>query len=278
MRRIAVGARPPGPDPILLSALRLRDFRNYATLDFAPEPGLNVFAGPNAQGKSNLLEAIAMLATGKSFRAHRETELIRIGTERAEIGGEARMAAGGVRLRCSIATTPAGARKSFDVNGASVGFARFLGKARVVTFVPADLALVAGSPATRRTFLNNALAQFRRPLPRARALRQDRTAKARCARHDRTRARTLARLHDALVAPGAALITAREEFVGALAAPPASLRALARHARRPDVATPRTCPAAAMRRRRWLQRWPRTSRSSCGGARPSSDRTAMTCS
>ncbi|HTD33079.1 MAG TPA: AAA family ATPase, partial [Candidatus Elarobacter sp.] len=81
-----------------LERVRLADFRNYASLDFTPARGLNVFVGPNAQGKSNLLEALAMLATGKSFRAHRESELIRSGTERAEIAGEARIAAGEIRL------------------------------------------------------------------------------------------------------------------------------------------------------------------------------------
>ncbi len=195
------------------------DFRNYAALDFAPAPGLNVFVGPNAQGKSNLLEAIAMLATGKSFRAHRESELIRSGTMRAEIGGDARVPAGAVRLRCTIAQTPAGARKSFDVNGASVGFARFLGKARVVTFTPADLALVSGGPALRRTFLNNALAQlsptYYRELARYTKIVQQKAALLRGAvEPDRE---LLLAYNDALVAPGAALIAARRDFVAAMA-------------------------------------------------------------
>jgi len=70
---------------VLLEQLVVTDFRNYAALDFTPARGLNVFVGPNAQGKSNLLEAIAMLATGKSFRATRETETIRAGATHAEI-------------------------------------------------------------------------------------------------------------------------------------------------------------------------------------------------
>ncbi|HEV2642102.1 MAG TPA: AAA family ATPase, partial [Candidatus Elarobacter sp.] len=86
-----------------LERVRLANFRNYESLDYSPAPGLNVFVGPNAQGKSNLLEALAMLATGKSFRAHRESELIRSGSERAEIGGEEHIAAGEIRLRCTIA-------------------------------------------------------------------------------------------------------------------------------------------------------------------------------
>jgi DNA replication and repair protein RecF len=227
MRRTAAGVRPQGPDPILLTALRLQDFRNYATLDFAPAPGLNVFAGPNAQGKSNVLEAIAMLATGKSFRAHRESELIRTGASRAEIAGDARIAAGGVRLRCSIATTPAGTRKSFDLNGASVGFARFLGKARVVTFVPADLALVSGGPAIRRTFLNNALAQisptYYRELARYGKIVQQKAALLRGAIAPERE--LLLAYNDALVGPGSALIAARREFVAELSAAAAAVYA-----------------------------------------------------
>ena len=48
--------------------IALSNFRNYERLELEPRRGLNVFVGPNAQGKSNLLEAIAMLGTGKSFR------------------------------------------------------------------------------------------------------------------------------------------------------------------------------------------------------------------
>ncbi len=203
---------------MLLTALRLADFRNYAALDFTPAPGLNVFVGDNAQGKSNILEAIAMLATGKSFRARRESELIRTGTSRAAIAGDARIAAGAVRLHCSIATTAGATRKAFDVNGASVGFARFLGRARVVTFVPADLHLVSGGPAGRRTFLNNALAQlspaYYRALARYAKIVQQKAALLRGAiAPDRD---LLLAYNDELVEPAAALIAMRAAFVDAL--------------------------------------------------------------
>lgn len=205
---------------MLLTALRLADFRNYRALDFAPAAGLNVFVGPNAQGKSNLLEAIAMLATGKSFRAHRESELIREGAQRAEIAGEARIAAGAIFLRASIARAGSGARKTFDVNGSPVGFARFLGRARVVTFVPADLQLIAGGPALRRAFLNGALAQlsptYYRDLARYGKIVQQKAALLRGAiAPDRD---LLLAYNDELLAPGAALIAARAAFVDELAA------------------------------------------------------------
>jgi DNA replication and repair protein RecF len=204
---------------VLLTALRLADFRNYTALDFSPAPGLNVFAGPNAQGKSNLLEAIAMLATGKSFRARRESELIREGTARAEIAGEARIPAGTVFLHASIARSGAGARKTFDVNGSPVGFARFLGRARVVTFVPADLQLIAGGPALRRAFLNGALAQlapaYYRDLARYTKIVQQKAALLRGAiAPDRD---LLLAYNDELLAPGAGLIAARAAFVDELA-------------------------------------------------------------
>ncbi len=210
-----------------LERVRLADFRNYASLDFAPRPGLNVFVGPNAQGKSNLLEALALLATGKSFRAHRESELIRAGRERADVAGEARIAAGAIGLRCGIAHTPAGTRKTFEVNGGAVGFARFLGRTRVVTFVPADLQLVGGGPALRRAFLNGALAQlsptyYRELALYAKVVQQKAALLRGLVAPDRD---LLLAYNDELVRPASALIAARRAFVAELAAATAAVYA-----------------------------------------------------
>jgi DNA replication and repair protein RecF len=210
-----------------IERLRLADFRNYESLDYEPQPGLNVLVGPNAQGKSNLLEALAMLATGKSFRAHRESELVREGTERAQIAGEARIAAGAISVRCTIAKTPAGTRKTFEVNGGAVGFARFLGRTRVVTFVPADLQLVGGGPALRRAFLNGALAQlsptYYRDLALYGKIVQQKSALLRgLVAPDRD---LLLAYNDELVAPATALIAARRAFVAELAAATAAIYA-----------------------------------------------------
>ena len=70
-----------------LNSLQLRCFRNYeqAELEFAP--GVNLIVGDNAQGKTNLLEAIAYLGAGKSFRAQKTAELIRFGADFGEIAG-----------------------------------------------------------------------------------------------------------------------------------------------------------------------------------------------
>ncbi len=144
---------------MILEHLNLSNVRNYVTLDFSPEPGLNVLTGPNAQGKSNLLEAIALLGTGKSFRTSRESEIVRSGLPVAALSGEARVAAGTIRLACTLTLGGGALRKLYAVNGRSVRYATYLGRMRVVTFVPAHLELVSGPPRARRSLVNAALAQ-----------------------------------------------------------------------------------------------------------------------
>jgi DNA replication and repair protein RecF len=146
---------------LLLEQLTLQDVRNYAALEFEPHAGLNVFVGANAQGKSNLLEAIAMLGTGRSFRTSRDREVIREGAQAAIIAGRAHTRAGSMLLACTVAREAAKTRKRYTVNGASVRYAGYLGRARVVTFVPHDLELIVGAPGRRRALLNAALSQER---------------------------------------------------------------------------------------------------------------------
>jgi DNA replication and repair protein RecF len=142
-----------------LIRLALANVRNYAALEFFPERGLNVLVGANAQGKSNLLEAIALLGTGKSFRTAREVEIVRAGMPSATVAGTASTAAGDVRLTCTLGAAGSGVRKRYAINGRPVRYASYLGRTRIVTFTPADLQLVAGPPSLRRTLLNAALAQ-----------------------------------------------------------------------------------------------------------------------
>ena len=144
---------------MLLRHLALSNFRNYPQLDLQPATGLNVYVGANAQGKSNLLEGIAMLGTGKSFRTSRDGDTVRNGMELAVVRGEATLRTGQVELVCAIEKSGRGTRKSYTVNGGAVRYAAYLGKIRVVTFVPADLQLAAGTPGVRRAFLNVALSQ-----------------------------------------------------------------------------------------------------------------------
>ena len=70
-----------------LTEIELRDFRNYAHVKLEFDPGVNLIVGDNAQGKTNLLEAVSYLGSGKSFRAMKTSEMIRFGAEFADISG-----------------------------------------------------------------------------------------------------------------------------------------------------------------------------------------------
>ncbi|HTX59999.1 MAG TPA: DNA replication/repair protein RecF [Verrucomicrobiae bacterium] len=204
---------------MVLQRLALSNFRNYAQLDLDPAPGLNVFVGANAQGKSNLLEAIAMLGTGKSFRTNRDTELVRDGIELAVVGGDAQVRAGIVHLGCSIALSGGRTRKIYTLNGQNVRYARFLGSIRVVTFVPSDLQLVSGAPALRRALVNVALAQddrrYYHELARyGKALQQKNAMLRGTVAFD---PELLAIYNDTLISAGTPLILARDLFVRELA-------------------------------------------------------------
>jgi DNA replication and repair protein RecF len=204
---------------MLLQRVALSNFRNYAQLDLEPAPGLNVFIGANAQGKSNLLEAIALLGTGKSFRTNRDADLIREGLELAVIAGDAEIRAGMVHLGCTIGKTERSTRKKYTINGRSVRYARFLGTIRVVTFVPSDLQLVSGPPSLRRAFVNVALAQEDRKyyyeLARYQKALQQKSAMLRGAV---TFDEELVAIYDqTLVESGTALMLARDHFIRELA-------------------------------------------------------------
>lgn len=203
---------------MILAHLALSNVRNYQTLDLDPEPGLNLFIGANAQGKSNLLEALSMLGTGKSFRAARDREIVREGLELAVMRGIASTRSGLVELACSIAQTERGSRKTYTINGHAVRYARYLGTLRVVTFVPSDLQLVAGPPSLRRGFLNAALAQDRSDYYRA--LAEYRTALAQknaVLRAESVDTELLAIYEEQLIESGTAIVLARDRFVRELA-------------------------------------------------------------
>lgn len=203
---------------MLLARLTLADFRNYDQLDLAPFAGLNVFVGANAQGKSNLLEGIAMLGTGKSFRTSHESDTVAMGCDRATLHGEAVLRAGSVELACSIERSGRGTRKTYTVNGANVRYAGYIGRMRVVTFVPADLSLAGGTPAARRAFINIALSQsdprYYHALARYRKVVQQKNALLRGAIEPDPE--LLETYNRSMVEAGTEIVLARAELVGAL--------------------------------------------------------------
>lgn len=142
-----------------LISLGLRNYRNYERLDLEPAPGLNLFLGANGQGKTNLLESIAVLALSSSPRAHSDSELV------GPLGPEARVSAVvevGQRqheIEIEVHVTAAGARRRIRVNGAARRALELPGLFGAVLFWPDDLALVKSGPENRRRLLNQLLVQ-----------------------------------------------------------------------------------------------------------------------
>jgi DNA replication and repair protein RecF len=152
---------------VRLRRLRLSNHRNYAHLDLAPGPGVNVFIGANGQGKTNLLEAVAMLALSASPRARREVELV--GPMAAQARIEAEVESGGVTVELTISLNVDGerARRVIEVNGARRRAFDLPGHFRVTLFWPDDLGLVKAGPDQRRRFLNQMLVQVQPGYARA---------------------------------------------------------------------------------------------------------------
>jgi len=162
-----------------LSHLSLNDFRNYRQLDLSLGPGLFLFSGENAQGKTNLLEAVSMLATSTSFHAANDREVVNwhardhLARMHATIKrhdddvqiemvifdptppdmGNSAHAPGSVELP---ATTQ---RKRMKVNSVPKKAMDLIGQMKVVLFAPTDLHLVDGPPDERRRFLDRAICQ-----------------------------------------------------------------------------------------------------------------------
>lgn len=156
-----------------ISKVRLTGFRNFGNVLFAFSPKTTVVVGPNATGKTNILEALFFLATGKSFRAKVEEEVINYKKDLARIKGlvgeiklEIVLTRGYIEVGDSGKTDKV-TRKRLMVNGVSRRLIDFAGKFRVVLFGPQDLDLVTESPSIRRNFLDTVLSQVDREYRRA---------------------------------------------------------------------------------------------------------------
>ena len=134
-------------------------FRSYVHGEAEFHPGVNVVAGENAQGKTNLLEAVAYLSSASSHRARYDRELIRHGTDHAFVKGD--ISARGRRLVLE-ADLHRGQRRQLRCNGVKLKTAGELcGLLRTVLFCPEDLYLIREGAAVRRRFLDTALCQLR---------------------------------------------------------------------------------------------------------------------
>lgn len=139
-----------------IDKLKIKNFRNISKIEIEPTGGLNIFTGANGQGKTNLLEAIFVLATGSSFRRGYDINLTQYKTEGYALG--ARHSLDG-RDICTELLYSVNFDKRYLINKKRSRH-NHKDRIRVVIFTPDDLLLIKGSPSKRRAFLDFALKQI----------------------------------------------------------------------------------------------------------------------
>jgi DNA replication and repair protein RecF len=149
-----------------ISQLSLTNYRNYSRLTVDLPPGPILLRGDNANGKTNLLEAIAFLSTTRSVHANSDQQLINWLTLRHETMPFSRTEAtvnsrlDPFQLAITIIREPDGFRKDIRFNGAKKRAMDVIGKLKTVMFLPEDIELVTGAPAIRRRYLDSTLCQL----------------------------------------------------------------------------------------------------------------------
>ena len=164
-----------------IGCVQLSEYRNYRTLSWAPAPRLNVVTGPNAQGKTNLLEAVGFLIAGRSFRTSRTAEMACWGAESATVAGDLLRGETRRTVRRALSRLEDG---TWHTTGDAAP-----DWARVIAFGWQDLEIVNGAPVARRNFIDGfagrlyanhiaTLVRFRQVLARRNRLLQQRVVDA----------------------------------------------------------------------------------------------------
>ena len=144
-----------------VQSLSLKNFRNYEQASITPDSGVTVFTGPNAQGKTNILEALHLCCLGRSHRTARDEELIRWGADSARVQILTQQMDGTHEVTILLSrsqkkkkTVRIGARQAERIG-------ELFGHVCGVLFSPEDLSIVKDGPAERRRFLDMQLSQLR---------------------------------------------------------------------------------------------------------------------
>jgi DNA replication and repair protein RecF len=217
----------------VLDEISLLDLRGYAALEARFGPGPHIVWGPNATGKTTLLEAMVLLAWGRSHRTTADGELIRWGADLARVEGRVgddAIEVAVVRSGLAAGTTPgSGGRKRIRVNGVGRRASGLAGLLRIVLFAPEEMLLIAGSPSLRRGVIDqlagagspaygDALATYGRTL-------QQRNSLLRAIREEGASRAELRFWDGAFLDAGSAIVTERRRLLGVLADPLAAAHA-----------------------------------------------------
>jgi DNA replication and repair protein RecF len=210
----------------LLETLAVRDLRAYAALDASFGPGTHLVWGPNAAGKTSLLEAIVLLAWGRSHRTAADPELIRWGADLARVEGRAGNETLEVALVRSGSATNGGSgvgRKRIRVNGVARRAAGLVGVLRTVVFAPEEMLLIAGPPGLRRSALDQLAGQqspiYQRDLSTYGRALQQRNSLLRAIREEQASRSELRYWDEPLLEAGSAIVAARLRLLDDLAGP-----------------------------------------------------------
>lgn len=201
-----------------LESLKLDHYRNYSDLTLEFSSGVNVFLGENAQGKTNLLESIYVLALARSHRTSSDKDLVQWQAKEATISG---------RVKRSISETPLSLHFSNKGKKARVNhleqskLSHYIGQLNVILFAPEDLELVKGAPSVRRRFIDMEFGQMN-PLYLYNTTQYKRILKERNAYLKRLQLKQttdtvfLDILSEQLVDVGSQILIARQEFLNKL--------------------------------------------------------------
>lgn len=143
---------------MIIKSLELSHFRNYETLDLLFDKGTNILYGDNAQGKTNILEAIYLSATTKSHKGSKDKDVISFGEEESHI--RTYLEKDGVEVKVDMHLR-SNKSKGIAINGQKIKkAAELLGILNVVFFSPEDLSIIKNGPAERRRFVDMELCQL----------------------------------------------------------------------------------------------------------------------
>lgn len=144
---------------MIIKGIRLINYRNYNSMSASFGSGINILVGKNAQGKTNLLEAIYMCSTGRSFRTLRDKELISFGKNEAYVAAELNI---GELEKFTEIKLEADKSKRIRVNKVELKSYKELNTGlKVVVFFPDDLKLVKEGPGNRRNYLDSSISQLK---------------------------------------------------------------------------------------------------------------------
>lgn len=140
-----------------INKIKLHNFRNYEEQEIKLNKNINVIYGDNAQGKTNILEAIFLCSFGKSFRTNKERELIKFGQESLSVEAEYQKKDRSGKIKVDIAQ-----KKQISANGIKIKkLSEILGNINIVIFTPEDINILRDGPANRRRFLDMMIGQLR---------------------------------------------------------------------------------------------------------------------